>query len=95
MADPTPPSLDYNFWKMEVLDSSGKRLSDVSIAKVKAWMPDHGHGSPVTPVVTYEVDRTIAVKQLYFFMNGLWQVTLTAQSAGGADSVTFSFCIGG
>src|SRR5580658_11371031 len=32
MAGPTPPSLDYNFWKMEVLDASGRRLSDVAIA---------------------------------------------------------------
>jgi hypothetical protein len=58
------------------------------------WMPDHGHGSTATPQVQDNGDGTYTVP-LYFFMGGLWQVTLSAQSGGNTDSAVFSFCVQG
>jgi hypothetical protein len=63
----------------------------------KPFMPDHGHGSSVTPSVTpMGSDGTYQVTDLDLFMPGIWQVTLTITPASGpADSVVFSFCVDG
>jgi hypothetical protein len=93
-ANPAPPAIDDNTWTVEVLDSSGSALSDAALS-IKTWMPDHGHGSPETPMATLNAGATYSVQPLYLFMNGLWQITITAQAGAVSDTATFSFCVGG
>jgi len=94
-SSPGPPAIDDNIWTVKVLDSSGAPAANATFSSIKTWMPDHGHGSPETPVATPNADGTYTVQPLYLFMNGLWQITFTAKAGAVSDSATFSFCIGG
>jgi hypothetical protein len=93
-AQPGPPIKGVNTWTVEVDDMLGVAQPGAMI-KVSTFMPDHQHSSPVAAVVTarpttgqYQVDP------LYFFMAGLWQITLdVTTSAGVNDAAMFSFCV--
>jgi hypothetical protein len=92
-ATPAPPLKGNNSWSVKILDGSGAAVTGATMTAVP-FMPDHGHGTQVTPVVTPDGD-SYTVAPLYLFMPGLWQVTLDATSAAGDDSVKFDFCIAG
>jgi hypothetical protein len=92
---PAPPAIDDNTWQISVLDSNGTAVENATLSSIRTWMPDHGHGSPEIPMASPNPDGTYTVQPLYFFMNGLWQVTFNAQAGAVSDAATFSFCIGG
>jgi hypothetical protein len=94
-SSPAPPAIDDNIWTVKVLDPSGAPATNATFSSIKTWMPDHGHGSPETPMATPDLDGTYTVQPLYLFMNGLWQITFTVQVGAVSDTATFSFCIGG
>jgi hypothetical protein len=70
-------------------------------------MPEHGHSSPKTPVITFDATTsTFTLTPMDLFMVGLWRITLTftpaAESIGAAgaseaaaagDSVELHFCV--
>ncbi len=93
-ASPSPPARGSDTWKIKVTDSQGNALSNATVT-AKPFMPDHGHGSSVEPVVTANPDGTYTVTPLYLFMPGLWQVTFTIKTASTSDDVVFSFCVAG
>jgi hypothetical protein len=94
-SSPAPPTIDDNIWTVKVLDSNGTPAANATFSSIKTWMPDHGHSSPETPTATPNLDGTYTVQPLYLFMNGLWQITFTAQVGAVSDTAMFSFCIGG
>ena len=93
-SDPGPPIKGTNSWSVLVKDSSGAPVDGASIV-VFPFMPYHNHGTQVQAVVTPMMNGTYGITPLYFFMAGLWQTTLTVNTADGmtSDSVAFSFCI--
>jgi hypothetical protein len=95
-ADPAPPATLTNTWTVKLL-SGGAPVTGATFSwgPKSLWMPDHGHGSTATPQVQDNGDGTYTLTPLYFFMAGLWQVTLTAQSGGTTDTAVFSFCVQG
>jgi hypothetical protein len=95
-AMPAPPSKGANTWTLEITDGKGNPVSGAKIA-VKPFMPDHGHGSSITPqVMPMAAEGTYQVNLLEFFMAGIWQTTLTITPASGpADVVVFTFCVDG
>jgi hypothetical protein len=93
--DPTPPARGNNSWNVTLTDSAGNAIPNAQPVAVP-YMPDHGHGSSVTPDVTPTSGAAFTVSPLYLFMPGVWQVTFTATpDAGVADQVQFEFCISG
>jgi len=94
-ADPAPPALNNNTWTLKLADASGAPVTNATFPKISPYMPDHGHGSTATPVATPNGDGTYGITPLYFFMGGLWQVTIQAQSGSQSDSAVFSFCVAG
>jgi hypothetical protein len=94
-SQPAPPAIDSNTWTLRLLDAVGNPVTDATFPQIKTWMPDHGHGSSAIPQAQPSGDGTYTIQPLYLFMNGLWQVTFTAQSGSTTDSAMFSFCIGG
>jgi hypothetical protein len=94
-ANPAPPARDDNTWTLQVLDGSGNPVTNATFPSIKPFMPKHGHGASVAPVVTANADGTYTIGQLNLFMAGLWQVTIDAQSGTTTDSVVYSFCIQG
>lgn len=93
-AQPGPPLRGTNTWTVRVHDAKGNAVPSAALA-VKLIMPDHGHGSTVAPTIAAQPDGTIKIDSLYFFMPGLWQVTLDVTAGADADSVVFSFCVAG
>src|SRR5579883_202186 len=96
---PGPPYKGNNTWTVQLLDASGKPLSGAMFTWLpgdkSVWMPEHGHGSQVTLQVTDNGDGTYAITPLYFFMVGLWQVTLQATVNGMTDTAVYTFCVSG
>lgn len=94
-ADPAPPALNTNTWTLKLVDASGAPVTNATFPKISPYMPDHGHGSTATPAATSNGDGTYSITPLYFFMGGLWQITIDAQSGSQTDSAVFSFCVAG
>ncbi len=92
---PSPPKKGTNTMMLEVADGAGKPLEGATVSVVP-YMPDHAHGSAVTPVVTPMGGGRYDVKKIYYPMPGLWKVTVTVQMPGAApQDVAFNFCFDG
>jgi hypothetical protein len=93
--DPTPPARGTNTWTVSLTDGTGNAITGAQPDAVP-YMPEHGHGSSVTPDMTSTGGPDYTVAPLYFFMPGIWQVTLSATpDAGPSDQVQVEFCISG
>jgi ABC-type glycerol-3-phosphate transport system substrate-binding protein len=94
-SSPSPPQKGTNTMTLQIADASGKPLDGATVA-VTPWMPDHAHGSALTPVATGIGGGRYAVTKIYYPMPGLWQVTVSVQMPGAAaQEVTFNFCFDG
>jgi hypothetical protein len=92
-----------NTWDIQVRDLAGQAEGGLAIQAVPK-MPDHGHGTSITPITTDEGGGQYLISPLYLYMGGYWQVTLNIHppvSDGGAasqltnDSAVFNVCIPG
>jgi hypothetical protein len=101
----SPPIEPYtNTFTLQLLDSSGQPVKDATVTlptdnqalgwaySKNPWMPLHQHGSSIIPTVTNNGDGTYAIST-YFFMPGLWQIYIAAQTASVTDSAEYSFCL--
>ena len=96
-SDPAPPTVGLNTWSIKVADGAGAPVSNASIG-VDLFMPDHGHGSSVVPSIAPQPSGEYAIKNLYFFMPGVWRITISLPGAGdggAGESVQFFFCVSG
>lgn len=95
-AQPAPPVKGTNTFTLQVLDASGKPVDGATVSVVP-FMPDHGHGSAVVPVVTpVGTDGKYTVSKVYLAMAGLWEIRIDVQAPGvAATDVTFAFCLDG
>jgi len=92
-SEPAPPGKGDNTWIVRVTDPGGAPVPGATLG-VSPFMPEHGHGSNVEPVVAPNGgDFTITTLRL--FMTGLWEVTLDAEAEDTSDSAVFRFCIQG
>jgi len=93
--EPGPPIKGTNDWTLKILDASGAPEDGLTL-KASLFMPDHGHGPSVEPVVTPVSGQSgvYLASPVWFFMEGYWEVTFTWQPATGAqESVVFPICI--
>jgi hypothetical protein len=101
----SPPLEPYtNVFTLKLLDASGQPVTDATVTlptnnqalgwpySKDPWMPLHQHGASITPTVTNNGDGTYAVST-YFFMPGLWQIYLVAQTPSVTDSAEYAFCL--
>jgi hypothetical protein len=92
---PSPPKKGTNTMVLEITDPAGKPIDGATVS-VTPWMPDHAHGSAVTPQVTPMSGGKYNVEKIYYPMPGLWKVTVTVQMPGAApQEVAFNFCFDG
>ena len=93
-AVPGPPEKGDNEWELSIRDADGEPLEDLELV-VSPFMPDHGHGSPVDPVVAPDDEPGSYLVTMVFNMGGFWEVTLSMSDADGAqlDEVAFGICI--
>ena len=93
---PAPPDRGNNTWTLEILDPNGSPMGEVTDLRVKAWMPDHGHGTnPLWNDGTEQADGRFQVGPFNLFMPGLWQFTISVEAQNQSDTALVSFCIEG
>lgn len=83
-SDPAPPIRGTNNWVLRVENAP----SDITVTP---FMPDHGHGTSVKPTLESTGAGSWNIKNLYFFMPGVWRITVSS----GTDSAQFFFCVAG
>lgn len=96
-SDPGPPAKGDSSWIIQALDPKGAAVDDLDVDAFP-FMPDHGHGTPVTAIATPEGSGgRYEVSPINLFMTGLWTVRLALvdPDAGELDRVTFAFCVDG
>jgi YtkA-like len=93
-ADPAPPIKGDNTWVIDFADLEGQPLADLGIVAIP-MMPDHGHGTPVSAVVTaLDTPGQYEITPVNLFMSGYWEITFELTLAGGEqDSLMFGFCV--
>ena len=97
--EPAPPAKGSNTFHVRITGADQAPVTgDLRVALI---MPDHGHGTPVTPVISFdEATGEYTVTPLYLFMAGVWRIQFEAYagSADGAlplDRTRLFFCIEG
>jgi YtkA-like len=95
---PNPVFKGNNVWNILVVDKTGAPVSGATI-KVNPFMPDHGHGSSITPqIAPGSTPGTYDVTLLNLFMPGIWTITIVVTTGTAPNVVTdqsvFTFCVG-
>ncbi len=91
-SQPSPPSRGDNTWTVEIVDSAGAPVDDVTI-DTRPRMPDHGHGTPkVAEFSAKGAPGSYEITPVNLWMPGYWEVTLSL-SGEATDEVTFKFCV--
>jgi hypothetical protein len=91
-ADPAPPQLFDNVWRVRVEDA-GSPVEKAELS-VKTWMPDHEHGSPKQTGIKELSPGEYELSPVNLFMPGYWEIEVHASLTPKVDSVKFSFCVG-
>lgn len=95
-ANPAPPSRGDNTWVLQVNAMTagvvGEPMDGIeAMIKVKPFMPDHQHGSPIATAVT-PVDGQpgqYTLDPVNLWMPGVWETTLSV----GDSKVKYTFCL--
>lgn len=73
---PVVPVKGNNAVELTFRDDAGEPL-DGLVVSVVPWMPAHGHGTAVQPVVMPGADGVQVATPVYLYMSGEWQLRLT------------------
>jgi hypothetical protein len=92
-SDPAPPARGLDTWTLKITDSAGTPQPSLPV-QIRTIMPEHGHGSSTTPVITNQGGGNYQVSQLNLFMPGVWKITFS-NSAAFTDIADFWFCVPG
>jgi hypothetical protein len=84
--DPPPPATGTSTWTIQITDAKGQPVTDATITDIKAVMPQHGHPTTAVPQPSSNGDGTYSLANMYLFMGGVWQVTITAQECTTGDA---------
>lgn len=92
---PAPPATGTGTMSLKITDKSGAPVTDATVS-LALFMPDHGHGSSITPQVAV-ADGGYNITNVYLFMPGVWRMTFTAASADKSvtDTGVVLFCVPG
>ena len=83
---PDPDPLPYNEPFALVLTVEGQPLP--ATVRVRADMPEHGHGMPTDPVVTALGDGRYRAEGMLFQMTGRWELVMNLDSEEAVFGVT-------
>lgn len=95
-ADPAIPAKGDNTWTVALSDGTGPMAA--AAFEVIPFMPDHGHGTPVTAEITESATTPgeYEVSKINLWMPGLWEVNLYFPTESAqTDRVVFKVCIDG
>ena len=83
---PQPPERGLDSAEFRIAGPTGAPVDALSLA-VLPWMPDMGHGTSLTPVVTAQGGGVYLVDNLSLFMAGRWQLRTTISGAASGSVV--------
>jgi hypothetical protein len=86
------PRVGSSAWSLEVRDPDGKPVEGASL-RVTPFMPDHRHGSTLTPVVDEAGDGSYVADPVHFTMTGYWRITVRVATDEWTESAVFPLCI--
>lgn len=93
-ANPAPPELGDNTWKIAIENSDGSSATGATIGSIQPYMPEHGHGTSVQAVVRAgDAPGTFEIERINLRMPKLWEVRIEVQSGTITDMVVFKFWI--
>jgi hypothetical protein len=88
--EPAQPVVGTNAVVLTVSDTrSNQKIDDASIEAVP-WMTMHGHGSSKKPSIKNMGSGRYQVENVYFTMEGDWDLLITIENKGVKDSAIFS-----
>ena len=73
---PDPPAVGSNAVELTFTDANGAEKEGLGLSVVP-WMPAHGHGTSVDPMVTETTPGTFVATPVYLFMPGSWELRIT------------------
>ena len=87
--EPAQPIVGINAAVLTVTDARSNRTTDDAVTEVTPWMTMHGHGSPIKPVIKKMSAGRYRVENLYYTMEGDWDLLVTVRKGGFSDTATF------
>lgn len=87
--EPSQPIVGSNAAVLIVTDARSNRTIDDAIIEVAPWMTVHGHGSPKKPEIKKTGDGWYRIENLYYTMEGDWDLIVTIQKGASRDTATF------
>ena len=77
IGDPVPiPTVGDATFEVTFLEGGGPTPAGLMVTAEKPYMPLHGHGATVYPVVADDGGGAFTISNINFFMGGYWEVTL-------------------
>jgi hypothetical protein len=73
---PATPVRGQDAASLTFLDPNGS-VVDGLVVDVVPWMPAHGHGTSVQPIVTPSGRGVVVASPVYLYMPGEWQLRMT------------------
>ena len=87
--EPSHPIVGSNAAILAVFDTRSNQKIDDALIEVVPWMTMHGHGSPKKPAIKRTEGGKYRVENLYYTMEGDWDLIVTIQKGDSKDTATF------
>ncbi len=87
--EPAQPVVGTNTAVLIVTDARSNRTIDDAVIEVVPWMTLHGHGSPKKPAIKKTGAGRYLVENLFYTMEGDWDMLVTVQEGNSRDRATF------
>ncbi len=85
---PRQPIVGINSAVLKVSDARSNRPVDDAEIEIVPWMTMHGHGSPKKPVVKKTGPGQYRVENIFYTMEGDWDLLVTVQKGQSRDAAT-------
>ena len=83
------PVVGNNAAVLIVTDARTNQPIDDAVITAVPWMTMHSHGSPNKPTIKKTGDRRYRVDNLYYTMEGDWDLIVSVQKGRSRDTATF------
>jgi len=91
---PAPPGVGDNVWRLRLEDAAHEPVPGLAASMVVTlFMPDHGHGTPVSVGVTETKSGEYELAPVNTFMPGLWQIHLELTRDAAPELFEFNVCV--
>ena len=87
--EPSLPIVGSNAAILAVFDARSNQKIDDALIEVVPWMTMHGHGSPKKPAIKRTEGGQYRVENLYYTMEGDWDLIVTIQKGDSKDTAIF------